>query len=268
MGKKAKTRQHRQRVEARRRRHPTEAPEWNRESANLALRDIADKIGAHAGIPMPVEDFPIVVEDRYPWGDALDAVMPGSMHRPQPDELEDGEQVNVVNSWWSHGRQAQVFLYRDGAGRLRHALDYAAKRAGRRLTFWLNTAGASAGWSYRDELRAMEKLKEMLSDHLFGMYVTTGTFLETSPRSGVTYMLRRARPTVAMVPMRRDDPNSSMKILAVLCMHPVGLYANTWAGAMVPTDDVIAHLLWIRADEHGFWRRANQHQYAAPEAGL
>jgi len=37
---------------------------------------------------------------------------------------------------------------------------------------------------------------------------------------------------------------------------------------MVPTDDVIAHLMLMRADEHGFWKRANQHPLDRLEAGL
>lgn len=262
MGNKARTRQHRQRVAARRRRN---APrEWNTDTAHELLRDIADHIGAYAGLPMPVEDMPLTLETRYPHTEALNVAMPGSV--AVPADRDDG--LRIVNSWWSHGRQAQVTLYRDADDTLRPQIDYAARRAGDRLTMWLNTLGASLGWDYRAELKAMEKLRELTTDREFACYVTTGSFLHTSPRSGVTYLLRRCRPTVAMVPMRRGDPDSSMKILAVLCMHPVGLYGRSWAGAMVPTDDVIAHLLWIRSDEHGFWRRANQHQYAVPEAGL
>lgn len=37
---------------------------------------------------------------------------------------------------------------------------------------------------------------------------------------------------------------------------------------MVPTDDVIAHLLLMRGDERLFWRRANQHHPLDPESGL
>ena len=59
-----------------------------------------------------------------------------------------------------------------------------------------------------------------------------------------------------------------MKILACLCMHPIAYYAGSWAGAMCPTDDVIAHLSLMRADEHMFWKRSNQHPPYRPEAGL
>ena len=92
-------------------------------------------------------------------------------------------------------------------------------------------------------------------------YLLTGMFLETSKRSGVHYLFRRLRPTVAISP-------SSTKILCTLCLHPIGYYAESWAGAMCPTDDVVAHLMLMRADEPMFWRRANQHAPWRPEAGL
>lgn len=43
---------------------------------------------------------------------------------------------------------------------------------------------------------------------------------------------------------------------------------NEEAGAMCPTDDVIAHLSLMRGDEKMFWRRCNQHPAYRPEAGL
>lgn len=47
-----------------------------------------------------------------------------------------------------------------------------------------------------------------------------------------------------------------------------GNYGGTHAGAMCPTDDVLAHLLLMRGDERLFWSRANQHPANRPEAGL
>lgn len=40
------------------------------------------------------------------------------------------------------------------------------------------------------------------------------------------------------------------------------------AGAMCPTDDVIAHLMLMRGDEVDFWHRSNQHPAHRHEAGL
>ena len=90
-----------------------------------------------------------------------------------------------------------------------------------------------------------------------------GMFMETSKRSGLTYVFRRLRPTIVL-----DAKGSEVKIRCCLCMHPIGYYAGTWAGAMTPTDDVIAHLMMMRGDEPMFWRRANQHPSWVPEAGL
>jgi len=59
-----------------------------------------------------------------------------------------------------------------------------------------------------------------------------------------------------------------VRILACLCAHPIGFYTGSWAGALVPTDDVMAHLLLVRGDEHEFWKQCNQHHPLAPESGL
>lgn len=93
----------------------------------------------------------------------------------------------------------------------------------------------------------------------------TGSFLETSQRSGVTYLFRRLRPTLAM---RGSLDGSSVHILAALCLHPIGYYSDSFAGTMVPTDDVCAHLLMMRGDEHHFWRKANHHNIHAASSGL
>jgi hypothetical protein len=58
------------------------------------------------------------------------------------------------------------------------------------------------------------------------------------------------------------------RILAVLCMHPIGHFQETFSGAMCPTDDVIAHLMLMRADEHHFWKKSNIHPSWSTNAGL
>ena len=57
-------------------------------------------------------------------------------------------------------------------------------------------------------------------------------------------------------------------MLCAPCLHPIAYYDGSWAGAMCPTDDVIAHLALMRGDEHMFWRRANQHAPWRREAGV
>ena len=109
----------------------------------------------------------------------------------------------------------------------------------------------------------------MVSHRQFKHYMMTGMFVERSKRSGVTYLFRRLKPTVALAARPGlPETGANMKILCCLCMHPIAYYAESWAGAMVPTDDVIAHLMLMRADERLFWARSNQHPPYRPEAGL
>lgn len=89
-------------------------------------------------------------------------------------------------------------------------------------------------------------------------------FAERSPRSGISYIFRRLRPTIAL----KAGKDDRMRCLAALCMHPIGYYDGSWAGAMCPTDDVIAHLMLMRGDEHMFWRRSNQHPAWSQFAGI
>jgi len=94
---------------------------------------------------------------------------------------------------------------------------------------------------------AIQKLKTMISPGKFEQYVLTDMFIEKG-KSGVDYVLRKNRPTIAV---------GKVDVLCALCLHPAGYYAGTWTGALCPTDEVIAHLLYIRGDEHSFWKKAN-----------
>jgi hypothetical protein len=88
-------------------------------------------------------------------------------------------------------------------------------------------------------------------------------FLERSQRSGIMYLFRRLKPTVAI-----NTNGEDCRVMCTLCMHPIAYYQGSWAGAMCPTDDVVAHLMLMRGDEPMFWRRSNQHPAYRPEAGL
>jgi hypothetical protein len=74
---------------------------------------------------------------------------------------------------------------------------------------------------------------------------------------------RRLKPTIAL-----SGATGEIKALCGLCLHPIGFYNGTWAGCMVPTDEVIAHLMLMRGDESDFWRQANQHPAWRAESGL
>lgn len=232
------------------------------------FRQLADAIGEYAGIPLDIEGYSLVIEERHPHKALFEQVL----SHPEPAEFtcstsDVDDTVAVINSWWSHAKQARVILYWQ-QGKVRVALDRAERTPARRATFALTTLGATQAWSLDCEMRAREKLRRLIPNYLYGMYELAGGFMWTSKRSGVTYIFRRCRPTIAMVPTDRHDPDKPMRLLTTLCLHPLGYYADTYAGSMVPTDDVIAHYLLASGDEHGFWRRANQHPLDVPESGI
>jgi len=206
---------------------------------------------------MPLEGERLIVEPTYPWAEALNKI---GARPADPGDQNDG--WTQRNSWWSHRWRCEIIVM-EKEGRISwgkvpgmHSISHA-----------LTTLGCSDAWGIEQESNAIQLLEEHLSHRQFKQYLLTGMFIENSKRSGVTYIFRKLRPTVACV-NGRGGPEASMRILAALCMHPIAYYAGSWAGAMCPTDDVIAHLSLMRGDEHLFWKRCNQHPPYRPEAGL
>ena len=233
------------------------------------------------GIPIPLPGLGLVLEERSPWRkkilelqEIIYADSPPGLAADESKDLDeagldDFTGVEIVNRW--HGRSRDgvaghivIWRYRDG--RTDWTVIPDAPIRNRMLLGPLETFTA---WHLETERTAMATLQTLLSPRMYAAYELTGGFLETSKRSGLTYYFRRCRPTIAMTPRggRRGD-DGQMSILACLCLHPIGYYAGTFAGAMVPTDDVIAHLLMMRGDEHLYWRRANQHAPSSPHSGL
>jgi hypothetical protein len=122
---------------------------------------------------------------------------------------------------------------------------------------------AAAVWPIEAEEKAIQKLATLIDRNSFELYCLTGHFPEESKRSHVTYLFRKGRPTIAL---RLGDEGGYP--LCALCLHPIGYYGDTWAGVMCPTDEVIAHLLMMRACEEKFWANANQHPIDHPSAGV
>jgi hypothetical protein len=206
-----------------------------------------------AGVPMPIEGHPLVIEPTYPRAAELAKI--GQQPEPEPAVPPD---IRPRSSFWSSHKRSQVLIWSEG-GRVRAGLIPGTHH----LAQDLHTMGASVAWGIEQESRALQLLAKHLRHHPFKQYLLTGMFIETSPRSGISYLFRRLRPTVAIA-----TNGESLHILAALCLHPIAYYQNSWAGAMCPTDDVIAHLVLMRGDEHMLWRRANQHPAYRPEAGL
>jgi hypothetical protein len=210
---------------------------------------------------MPLADQRLVVEPTFPKARELMEIGAAEAGEGAPVE-DDGWRER--NRWFSSRDRCDVVLMERGGrvswGRLpaMHSISHA-----------LQTLGCADAWGLEQEQRALALLGGMIRHRAMRQYVLTGMFLETSPRSGVTYLFRRLRPTVALAahPGLPERPGG-MRMLAALCMHPIAYYAGSWAGAMCPTDDVIAHLALMRGDERRFWSRCNQHPAYRPEAGL
>lgn len=238
-----------------------------------ALMDAySDRIGEWQGVPVPVPHLRLQLCVDHPLAEKVAEAERILWPPDEPTRVcgDDEGRFVVVNRWFSHRRHAYVTLIRDLAtGRIRAAVEpVSPDQSMARLTYALSTLGAADAWGLDAEARATDKLAGLVTHHQMRQFLLTGSFLETSQRSKVTYLFRRLRPTVALTPRSPDPSRDAMRCLAVLCLHPVGFYRDSWAGCMTPTDDVIAHLMLMRGDEPGFWRQANQHAPWTPEAGL
>lgn len=231
--------------------------DYSWESLRAWLAHCAKEKGEWAGIPTPLNDQPMVIHERYPFAEIFRTrfgVEP-SLHVCRVEDVEeDGE---IRNEFLSIIYKCRVTIWRSGK---KFHVSFSRSNSGSML---IGSCGASYAWDLNAEIRAMSKLQSLIPDNLFRMYILTGMFMETSKRSKVIYLFRRLRPTVAI-----SAALDQLHILCTLCGHPIGYYTDTWAGALCPTDDVISHLLLMRADEHFYWRQCTQHPAWAPESGL
>ncbi len=212
------------------------------------LRTLANDREVLAGIPMLLDGQRLVVEPTYEYAGLGDI------------GKEEYAPVDYEVTGTIRGRTG-----------LRYAI---TREASGKYTCWpilgsshkadalINTIGASDAWGIEQEQVALKTLAELVSHRKFKQYLLTGMFLESSKKSGIQYIFRKLHPTVAL---SRSEP---IKILCTLCMHPIAYYEGSWAGAMCPTDDVIAHLMLMRGDERRFWARSNQHPPSDPGSGL
>ncbi len=208
-----------------------------------------------AGIPMPLADQQLVIEPTYPKAKELMEI-----GAPTPEETDHSDK-RVRNIFHSAFKGRDVVIWDDlKTGRV----DWGTVGHVNHIGQELKTLGCADAWGIEQEHHAVQLLGTLVRHRAMKQYLLTGMFLESSKRSGVMYLFRKLRPTLALS-MRGNDES---KVLAALCMHPIGYYAGSWAGAMCPTDDVVAHLMLMRGDEHMFWRRCNQHPAWRPEAGL
>lgn len=218
------------------------------------LRSIAGEKQLWAGIPMPLEGERLVVEPRYPHAQALMAMCGG-----KAEADPDAEKWRVRSRFWSTRKSGEILILEDAQG----SIEWGYVPGIHHLDYDLRTLGCADAWGIEQESNAVKTLANLVSHRQFKQYMLTGSFLERSRRSQVTYLFRRLKPTVAIV-----AKNEKTKILCALCAHPIAHYAGSWAGAMCPTDDVLSHLSMMRGDEALYWKRSTQHPAYRPEAGL
>lgn len=236
------------------------------------FNEMAEAVGEWQGFPIPVPDLPVILHDRHPLKEnyrRIDEEVSGVEFEivcggPDIDDTE-----YMVNQWFSWSLNCTIQIYRNSKGTFHLKIPRSPDGSMQRLDLWLNTVGAADGWDLDAEYKARELLKGMINERQWHQYDLTGAFLESSQKSGLFYLFRRLRPTVCMTSGQRWGKHpDSMRVLAVLCMHPIGYYNKSWGGCLCPTDDVVAHLTHMRGDEANYWRIANQHEPASPEAGI
>lgn len=204
---------------------------------------------------MPIEGLDLRVHPSYDYAERFAKAFPS---KPVPTEDDDGVPIQLRSQFWSSRWRTTVGIV-ERAGRCHAVLLGNPHHAGQLL----ETLSAADAWGVPQELRAMELLGSLIAPRQYRQYFLTGMFMEKSRRSRVHYLFRRLRPTLAIV-----ENGNDMRILTALCLHPIAYYDGSWAGAMCPTDDVVAHLMLMRGDEHMFWKRSNQHPPHHHAAGI
>jgi hypothetical protein len=210
------------------------------------------------GRPMPSltdTDHPITVAKRIP--DHLYR----EWAREQFEKRASSEDATYVNSWTVLGHDVVVF--RDAKGLGVYRMPHCSWKSTDIIKSSLLRFGAVTA---NCEIKAMQRLSSHVKESQFDSYILSGIFVETSKRSRVKYFFRKGAPTLAYRWIGEGDTHG--KCIAALCLHPMGYYEGTSCGCMAPTDEVIAHLLMMRADEHYFWRKANQHRVWDPRSGI
>jgi hypothetical protein len=198
----------------------------------------------------------LVIEPKYKNGRDLMEIGTSPSERAIDPTLD---YVSVRNSFWSKRLQANLYICNEKDGSIcAWVVPYSAK-----LSMLLDTMDCSYAWGLEQEYKALQLLGTLIKHHQLKMYILTGMFAESSPRSGLMYIFRRLKPTLAI-----STRTGNARCIAALCSHPIGYYGSTWAGVMTPTDEIVAHLMLKRSDEHYYWRSCNQHHPQRPEAGV
>lgn len=210
---------------------------------------------------MPVEEASLVIAPKHPAYKQLHGAQLKA--EPRKDQEDDW---GFLNSWYDRKWRREIVLWREPNGKTSWG-PVNQDAHGTRMGAYLKMLGISMTMDVQAERRALATLRLLIKPHLADAYEMCGWFIETSKRSGVTYLFRRLAPTIAFRQFERDGV-ACVNFLAALCLHPIGFYEALPMGCMVPTDDVIAHLTMMRADEVMLWRKSNQHGPYSPGAQI
>lgn len=196
------------------------------------LNKIATARGEWAGIPVPVAGCKVVCANERQRFAELWPSLPGES----------------VNSW--HVQRAfRVFMFEHDGKRTGTVINYWAER----LDALFDTIRARRAVLPDAEMTAFVALLGHLNDTQARDYVVSNMFMERGRRSGLLYLFRRGLPILTF-----RTSEETVEPRAALCLHPLAYYENTHAGVLPPSDEALALLLMLRADEPYLWRKANQ----------
>jgi hypothetical protein len=241
------------------------------EGFRAVIQQLATGLDEYAGVPTPIGDINTIVHPSFGFSKFF-SNQAEDKAKKDPEYLENAEyesKCQIINEFWSWRYRTKVMIFRDPNGKL----DWVkSTRFGNQASMLLNTMSViGSAWDLEQETKALEILYEKITDHQFKTYIMSGCFAEQSKVSGVNYFFRRLRPTIAVTTKGggfKDMSKRTPRILCTLCLHPIGYYEDSWSGALCPTDDVLAHLMLMRADEKLYWKRANQHPSYLPQSGI
>lgn len=227
------------------------------------VSEVTAQQGFDMGLPLPDAELghQFITAQNTPLGFALQVNT-----EPEPSELAVQLKKNgfkVRNSWFK-SEELDVAVVHNREGKAAVITEFAN---GRRMRKMMNTAitrSMNPNMTAEAEERAIASLKKKVTEAQYASYILNGMLIESSQRSDLKYIFRKGYPTLVL----SYHGEERGRIIACLCLHPFGYYAGTYCGAMTPTDEVIAHLLMMRADEHKFWAKSGQWPAYDPRSGI
>lgn len=233
------------------------------------MDQMATEAGYEYGLPVPAlgvgsEENYLIVAKGVPLRGII-AMNQMDQHVESAQRIMRMHGCEIRNSWRTLGDTETTIIQTDEG-----PLAWTEPMAGTRLRKLMDTmiTRSNTQLSPEAEERAMLSLKAKVTRAQWRSYLLNCAFLEKSKRSNLFYLFRKGYPTLALSFADIDGKPSSGRCIAALCLHPMGYYAYTHAGLMTPTDEVIAALLLMRGDEHGFWKKSGQWKASDTRSGL